>query len=116
MPRRARLGGGGEDPGLTPEFLLDAAKRFVRFPFDLREWSAVGVAPPPDLGHFKRRFLTLVDEAAALVAKLPPLEMGCLYLDASGKPVCPDPSSPEFPKLTRHFGSVKGAWPRIVEN
>ncbi|GDY21529.1 hypothetical protein LBMAG56_28760 [Verrucomicrobiota bacterium] len=105
-----------KDPGLTPEFLLDAAKRFVRFPFDLREWSAVGVAPPPDLGHFKRRFLTLVDEAAALVAKLPPLEMGCLYLDASGKPVCPDPSSPEFPKLTRHFGSVKGAWPRIVEN
>jgi hypothetical protein len=38
-----------------------------------------------------------------------------LYLDATGKPVCPDPASPEFPKLTRHYGSVKGAWPHIVE-
>jgi hypothetical protein len=44
------------------------------------------------------------------------IEMGCLYLDRTGKPVCPDPAAPDFPKLTRHFGSVKGAWPRIVEN
>jgi hypothetical protein len=50
-----------------------------------------------------------------LIARLPPDEVGCLYLNASGKPVCPDPDSPEYPKLTRHFGSVKGAWPRIVE-
>ncbi|MCX6930772.1 MAG: hypothetical protein NT154_47350 [Verrucomicrobia bacterium] len=42
--------------------------------------------------------------------------MGCLYLDRTGKPVCPDPAAPDFPKLTRQFGSVKGAWPRIVEN
>jgi hypothetical protein len=40
--------------------------------------------------------------------------VGCLYLDRAGKPVCPDPATTEFPKLTRHFGSVKGAWPRIV--
>jgi hypothetical protein len=39
--------------------------------------------------------------------------MGCLYLVA-GKPVCPNPNDPEFPTLTRHFGSVKGAWPRIA--
>ena len=39
-----------------------------------------------------------------------------LYLDAAGKPVCPDPASPEFPKLTRHYGSVKGASPRIMES
>jgi hypothetical protein len=41
--------------------------------------------------------------------------VGCLYLDHTGKPICPDPAAPDFPKLTRHFGSVKGAWPRIVE-
>ena len=52
---------------------------------------------------------------AALVQQLPPVEMGCLYLSRIGKPVCPDPAAPDFPKLTRHFGSVKGAWPRIVE-
>ena len=73
------------------------------------------VAAPADLVKFKQRFLAIVDEAAALVAELPPAEMGCLYLEAAGQPVCPDPSSPDFTKLTRHFGSVKGAWPRIVE-
>jgi hypothetical protein len=105
-----------KDPGLTPEFLLDAAKRFVRFPAEPRQWDALKVAPPSDLGKFKQQFLASVNEAAALVGKLPPLEMGCLYLDAAGKPVCPDPASPEFPRLTRHFGSLKGAWPRIAES
>jgi hypothetical protein len=45
----------------------------------------------------------------------PDVQMGCFYLDRAGKPVCPDPAAPDFPKLTRHYGSVKGAWPRIVE-
>lgn len=103
-------------PRLTPEFLLDAAKRFVRFPVEPRQWEAVGVLPPPDLVRFKQRFLQMVEAASALVAALPPVEMGCLYLDRAGGPLCPDPASPEFPKLTRHFGSLKGAWPRIVEN
>jgi hypothetical protein len=43
-------------------------------------------------------------------------ELGALYLGAAGQPVCPDPATPDFPKLTRHYGSVKGAWPRIVES
>ena len=55
------------------------------------------------------------EAAFALIEKLPVTERGCFYLDPTGKPVCPDPASPEFPKLTRHYGSVKGAWPRIVE-
>jgi hypothetical protein len=53
--------------------------------------------------------------ALELIARLPLDEVGCLYLDHTGRPVCPDPAAPDFPKLTRHFGSVKGAWPRIVE-
>jgi hypothetical protein len=54
-------------------------------------------------------------EAEDLIEQLPPSEMGCLYLDSIGKPVCPEPNSPGFAKLTRHFGCVKGAWPRIVD-
>ena len=27
--------------------------------------------------------------------------------------ITPDPGSPDFPKLTRHFGSIRGAWPKI---
>ncbi|MBI5800635.1 MAG: hypothetical protein HZA92_07895 [Verrucomicrobia bacterium] len=47
--------------------------------------------------------------------KLPTSERGCLYLGATGHPICPDPASPDFAKLTRHYGCLKGAWPRIVE-
>jgi hypothetical protein len=64
----------------------------------------------------KERWIGIVHESRALIARLPAVELGCLYLDAAGKPICPDPASPEFPKLTRHYGSVKGAWPRIVES
>ena len=41
-------------------------------------------------------------------------EVGCLYLDASGKPVTPDTASAEFSTLRRHYGSVRGAWPIIL--
>ena len=44
------------------------------------------------------------------------VEVGCLYLNHASQPVCPTPAAPEFPKLTRHFGSIKGAWPRLVES
>jgi hypothetical protein len=33
----------------------------------------------------------------------------------AGNAVTPDPNSPEFPHLVRHFGSVRGAWPRLTE-
>jgi len=49
-----------------------------------------------------------------LFNQLPPEEVGCLYLDAKNQAVTPDPASPEFSKLHRHFGSVRGAWPAIA--
>ena len=52
-------------------------------------------------------------EAEALLGRLPAEEVGCLYLDGNQQPVTPNPESPEFAKLTRHFGSVRGAWPVI---
>jgi len=53
-------------------------------------------------------------EATALFNQLPPEEVGCLYLDTSNQAVTPDPSAPEFSKLRRHHGSVRGAWPSIA--
>ena len=73
-------------------------------------------AEPVDLVATKQLWMTAVNDARNQVARLPASELGCLYLDATGKPVCPDPAAPEFPRLTRHYGSVKGAWPRIVES
>lgn len=104
----------GKDPGLTPEFILDWALRGNRFfPEDLAD---VRLGKPIDLVATKQAWFAAVQEARELVARLPAAELGCFYLDATGKPVCPDPASPDFSKLTRHYGSVKGAWPRIVES
>jgi hypothetical protein len=71
---------------------------------------------PIDLSATKQKWVAVVQAARVLVEHLPASEVGCLYLNAAGQPVCPDPAGPDFPKLTRHFGSVKGAWPRIAES
>jgi hypothetical protein len=103
----------GKDPGLTPEFILDWALRGNRFfPADLAD---VRLGRPINLVETKQAWFAAVHEARDLVARLPPENLGCLYLDDAGKPVCPDPASPDFVRLTRHYGSMKGAWPRIVE-
>ena len=104
---------GGKDPGLTPDWMLDWMRRASRYTAE--EIAKARLSAPPDLRAMKETLLVAAEEAEALIARLPASEMGCLYLDASGKPVCPDPDAPEFAKLRRHFGCVKGAWPRIVE-
>ena len=93
--------------------LIALARRFTCYaPNEIPpDW----LADRPRLQAMKQEWLQACGEAETLFKQLPPGEVGCLYLDAAGKPVCPDPASPEFPKLTRHYGSVKGAWPRIVE-
>jgi hypothetical protein len=94
--------------------LIAHARRFTCYaPNEIpSDW----LADRPRLQTMKTAWLHACIEAESLIEHLPPEEAGCLYLDATGKPVCPDPASPEFPKLTRHYGSVKGAWPRIVES
>jgi len=103
----------GKDPGLTPEFILDWALRGNRFgPDDLAEVRWEG---PMDWVATKQEWFGAVREARALVERLPARDMGCLYLDAQGHPVCPDPDAPGFHWLTRHFGCLKGAWPSVGE-
>lgn len=102
----------GKDPGLTPELILDWIKRHTTYsPEQVKE---IMLREPLDLVKAKQQWLQAIEEADALVAGLPMHEVGCLYLDAANHPVRPNPNSPEFPKLERHFGSVKGAWPRIA--
>lgn len=104
----------GKGAGYTPHFIVEEAQRLTRYPgaqladLDLRE--------PVDLVECKKQWLQMTREAFLLFDKLPAQELGCLYLDAQNRPVTPNPESPEFPKLRRHFGSVRGAWPQIKRN
>ena len=70
-------------------------------------------AEPLNLGDLKRRWLGALERARTLVARLPPDEIGCLYVDADQQPVGPDPSSDAFRSLVRHRGCVRGTWPTI---
>jgi hypothetical protein len=103
-----------KDPGMTPEFIIDWAARGNRF--QLEDLVEVRLEKPVNLRELKPQWLSALAEARELISKLPPEELGCLYLDPKGQPVTPDPQAPDFKKLTRHYGSVKGAWPRIVES
>jgi hypothetical protein len=103
----------GKDPGFTPESLIDWMRRHAVFRAD--DLRALTTTERVDLKALKNDWLEASESALELVRQLPLDEAGCLYLNAESNPVCPDPASLEFSKLIRHFGSVKGAWPRIVE-
>jgi hypothetical protein len=101
-----------KDPGLSPLFILNELVRTSRYrPEHL---ARVRLREPVTVVELKQRFLAAVREAERLINALPAEELGCLYLDASGRPVAPDPASPDFPKLTRHHACLRGAWPRVV--
>ena len=68
---------------------------------------------PLDLRSLKKRWLGAFEEAQQLADALPPDEVGCLYVDAAQNPVTPDPASVGFAALTRHHGSIRGAWPTV---
>ena len=104
---------GGKDPGMTPEGIIQWARRNALYREDSLE--DLRLSQPVSLTELKQRWMEASPSALDLVARLSSTELGCLYLDAAGKPVCPDPASSGFVRLTRHYGSVKGAWPRIVE-
>jgi hypothetical protein len=104
----------GKDGGFTPQFLLEEAQRLAHYPAG--RLSNLLLREPVDPVECKRQWVQAVAEAHALFNKLPPEEVGCLYLNAKYEAVTPDPSVPEFSQLRRHHGSVRGAWPASTEN
>lgn len=102
----------GKDAGFTPQFLIEEAQRLVHYP--AVRLKSLLLREPVDLVDCKRQWLAAVAEASALFLKLPPEEIGCLYLDANNQALVPDPTAPGFASLRRHFGSVRGAWPTVA--
>jgi len=101
----------GKDIGFTPQFLIEEAQRLAHYP--AIRLKTLLLREPVDLVECKLQWLAAVAEANTLFLKLPSDEIGCLYLDAKGQAVIPDPTAPRFALLRRHFGSVRGAWPVI---
>jgi hypothetical protein len=101
----------GKDEGFTPLSLLGHAKRNAKF--READLASEHLARPVTLPDLKERWLEAASAAEDLFARLPAGEVGCLYLDTTGSPVAPDPESGTFPALVRHFGSLRGAWPKL---
>lgn len=101
----------GKDPGFTPDFLLDQMGRHAAY--RQADLDSLSLTEPLDLKKLKWRWLAAVDTARAVMMKLPPTEVGCLYLGPDLGPRTPDPDSPDFTRLTRHYGRVRGAWPTL---
>lgn len=103
----------GKDPGLSAEWIIDWGGRQARL--QGQDAGQLQLTQPPDLHELRLRWAKAAEEALALIEKLPVSERGCFYLDAKNHPVVPDPAASGFAKLMRHFGSIKGAWPRVAD-
>ena len=99
----------GKDEGFTPWSLLDFAKRHMKFRAE--DLAGEHLAQPLQLPELKDAWHKAVVQAEELFARLPPAEIGCLYLSPSFSPLTPDPNDRAFPTVLRHFGSLRGAWP-----
>jgi hypothetical protein len=90
--------------------VINRGEAGLRLSDDLR---AERLVRPVELGELKRQWLEARARAERLVDQLPAEALGCLYLNAAGTPMTPEPAGVDFAGLTRHFGCVRGAWPTI---
>jgi hypothetical protein len=102
----------GKDQGFTPQSLLYLAGRHMKFRDE--DLARENLNHPVSLPSLKEEWLAAASEAEQLVARLPLAEVGCLYLRPDFTPVTPNPASPDFPSLIRHYGSIRGAWPVVA--
>ncbi|NJK92725.1 MAG: hypothetical protein HC904_13410 [Blastochloris sp.] len=102
----------GKDDGLNPRFIIEEMSRVQRYP--LGSISQFQTREPLDATVLKKIWIGALHGAIELFnTVLEEAPYGCFFLDQTGRPVCPTPET--LPRLTPHFGSVRGAWPRIVE-
>ena len=100
----------GKDEGYTPAFLIDQMRRHCRInPATL---GNVVLASPADAVALKKEWLACLEAAETLISSIPSAPLGCLYLDQAGQP---GRGTTFDPTWVPHFGSVKGAWPKMVD-
>jgi hypothetical protein len=100
----------GKDPGFTPDLILECIQRNSIFNPAILE--AESLRKPIDPVELKKDLWHLINEAKSALAKLPSEDLGCLYLDSKGR-VVKNPDSKKIEDYTRHYGSIRGSWPRV---
>ena len=98
----------GKDPGFTPDLMLEMISRNARVTPDLL--AELKLKTTLDPRALKVKWNETLGQAYTLVDKFRAEELGCLYVLKNG----------EVPKVPKrgdrpHFGSVRGAWPKVVE-
>ncbi|MCC6932702.1 MAG: hypothetical protein IT292_05555 [Deltaproteobacteria bacterium] len=101
----------GKDQGYTPAMILDAIKRNSRFTKD--DLDREHLAKEINLIELKQRWTELLKSAEESLQAYPADKLGCLFIDKSGHPHSLKKTT-EFSKLKPHFGSARGAWPRLA--
>lgn len=106
----------GKDPGFSPAAILAEAGRTARY-------SAVEVAalqfagPPPDASTLALRWRQMLAEARALIALLPPTEVGRCVLGTDGTLFTGDVEQLREAigdgRIRFHQGSIRGALPEV---
>ena len=101
-------GAAAKDEGYTPTTIMQELRRNSRInPATLGD---VTLARPETALTLKADWLERFAAAEKLIASIPPEPIQCLYLDQNGQPARGEKFDSNW---VPHFGSVKGAWPKI---
>ena len=100
----------GKDEGLTPEWILNTISRTARFRAE--DLAKVRWAQPVTPGELKLKWLSAVERAQQMISTFPPETLGAAFVNAEGLPVSASTFDGEME--IPHFGSVRGAWPRLL--
>ncbi len=99
-----------KDQGLSPGFIVEELSRNQRFP--VGSFESLQLASPVDPQALKKTWINALDESRAMINGIfADAPYGCLFLDKQGDPQSPTPET--LPRLSPHFGSVRGCLPRI---
>ena len=100
----------GKDEGFTPEMIFQELRRRGRF--NEASMEDVQATTPINPQSIQKEWLTCLAQAEKNAADFPVATVGALFLDKTGAPAHGQVYDPSW---VPHYGSVKGAWPKIGE-
>lgn len=99
----------GKDEGYTPEMIMQELRRKSRI--NPASMEGVTLASEQSPVALKAEWLERFAAAEVLFDSFPSDPLGCLYLDKNGEPARGKTFDSDW---VAHYGSVKGAWPKLA--